>query len=468
MKTNIAVRRAPVFTHEGAKAQHINPEQQLRRSVMACLLWEDGFYESGQEISSRIAELVPQVKPQKVAQMAIEAREKMKLRHVPLFLVREMARHKEHKALVSDTLSKVIQRADELSEFVSIYWKDKKQPLSKQVKLGLAKAFGKFDEYALAKYNRDGAIKLRDVLFLCHAKPEGEKQADLWKRLIDGKLQTPDTWEVELSASKDKKASWTRLLDENKLGALALLRNLRNMREAGVDQNLVNIKLDHMKTDRVLPFRFIAAARTNPTLEPGLENAMFRSLAGYPKLSGHTVLLVDVSGSMNEALSSKSDLKRCDAACGLAMLLREICEQVTIYSFSMKLCTIPSRRGFALRDAIDSSQEHSGTPLGTAVECIYADRSVNHSKMSVMTWGGMPTVLPSDYRGQGLRPDRLIVITDEQSANRVPDPIGKGYIINVASNKNGVGYGPWTHVDGFSESIVSYIQESEQANLRVE
>lgn len=468
MKTNIASHRAPVFTHEGAKASHINAEQQLRRSVMSCLLWEDSFYESGEEISKRIANLVPQVKPEKVSLMAIEAREQMKLRHAPLFLVREMARHATHRKYVADTLARVIQRADELAEFVSLYWKEKKQPLSKQVKLGLAQAFQKFDEYSLAKYNRDGAVKLRDVLFLCHAKPKDTAQEDLWKRLIDGKLVTPDTWEVELSASKDKKASWTRLLDENKLGALALLRNLRNMKEADVDQNLVNIKLGTMKTDRVLPFRFIAAARTNPTLEPALEDAMFRSLSSHQKLSGHTVLLVDVSGSMNEKLSGKSDLKRCDAAYGLAMLLREICEQVTIYSFSMKLCAIPSRRGFALRDAIDTSQEHSGTPLGAAVECIYADRGVQHHQMNVMTWGGGYTTMPADYRGQGLRPDRLIVITDEQSADKVPNPVGKGYMINVASNKNGVGYGPWTHVDGFSESIVTYIQESERANIVLE
>ena len=48
----------------------------------------------------------------------------MKLRHAPLWVVREMARHDGHKALVADTLAKVIQRADELAEFLALYWKD--------------------------------------------------------------------------------------------------------------------------------------------------------------------------------------------------------------------------------------------------------------------------------------------------------------------------------------------------------
>src|SRR5690348_3865020 len=99
-------------THEGAHARHISPELQLRRSVLACLLWESQFYEDGVEIAGRIAELVPRVTAEKVAALAVEARNQMKLRHAPLLLVREMARHKTHRAFVADTLATIIQRAD--------------------------------------------------------------------------------------------------------------------------------------------------------------------------------------------------------------------------------------------------------------------------------------------------------------------------------------------------------------------
>src|SRR5436189_5069384 len=89
-------------THEGAPARHISPELQLRRSVLACMLWEIQFYEDGVEIAGRIRELVPKVEASKVAALAIEAREKMKLRHAPLLLVREMARLASHRALVAE------------------------------------------------------------------------------------------------------------------------------------------------------------------------------------------------------------------------------------------------------------------------------------------------------------------------------------------------------------------------------
>lgn len=61
----------------------------------------------------------------------------------------------------------------------------------------------------------------------------------------------------------------------------------------------------------------------------------------------------------------------------------------------------------------------------------------------------------------GQKYDRLIVLTDEQSADAVPSPAGKGYVINVASDKNGVGYGPWVHIDGWSEAVIDYLQQIE-------
>lgn len=423
-------------THGGGPAKVISAELQLRRSVLACLLWENQFYEDGVEIAGRIHELVSKVGAERVAALATEAREKMKLRHAPLLLVREIARSQAHRPFVAETLARVIQRADELSEFLAIYWKDGRVPLSAQVKKGLAAAFGKFDEYALAKHDRSGPIKLRDVLFLCHAKPRDDAQAELWKRLAEGKLAIPDTWEVALSGGAEKRTAWERLIRERKLGALALLRNLRNMQQAGVEEELVREAIRSMRTDRVLPFRFIAAARSAPQCEEALEAAMLRCLEVQEKLKGKTVLLVDVSGSMASRLSGRSEMLRTDAAYGLAILLREICQKVDIYSFSSKLAEVPSRHGFALRDAIDASQPHLGTYLGHALEN-----------------------LSGKY-------NRIIVITDEQAHDSVPAPKGIGYVINVASFKNGVGYGKWLHIDGWSESVIEYIREME--NLRVQ
>src|SRR5450631_2122280 len=299
---------------------------ELRRALMNCLLWEDQFYEDGVAIADRIKALVPRVAPDRVAALAIEAREVMKLRHAPLLVVREMARHEKHRGLVADTLFRVIQRPDEMTELLAIYWADvlgpqqqrKRQPVSAQVKKGLARALTKFDAYQLAKYDRDGAVRIRHVLFLVHAKPKDAEQEKVWKQLVDGELVSADTWEVALSSGKDKRGTFERLIAENRLGGLAQLRNLRLMQKAELPRQSIADAIEAMRTDRVLPYRFITAARYAPNFEPELESAMLKSLKGLVRLPGRTRLLIDVSGSMFAPLSAQSEMTRAGAACGLA------------------------------------------------------------------------------------------------------------------------------------------------------
>ncbi|KRP92195.1 TROVE domain-containing protein [Bradyrhizobium yuanmingense] len=429
------------FTREGARAIRFTPEMELKRALMNCLLWEDQFYEDGVAIADRIKALVPKVAPARVAQLAIEAREVMKLRHAPLLVIREMARNEKHRTLVADTLAQVIQRPDEMTELLAIYWADalgpmqqrKRQPVSAQVKKGLARALTKFDAYQLAKWDRDGAVRIRDVLFLVHAKPKDADQAKVWKQLVDGELASPDTWEVSLSAGKNKRETFERLIAERKLGGLALLRNLRLMQNAQVPRETIAGAIEAMRTDRILPYRFITAARYAPDFEPELEAAMLKSVKDHVRLPGRTRLLIDVSGSMFATLSAQSEMTRAEAACGLAILAREICDEVEIFTFSNEVVKVPPRRGFALRDAIINSQPHGGTYLGKAVTEI-------------------------DCKG-----DRLIVFTDEQSHDQVPEPRARGTMVNVASYQHGVGHGAWTRVNGFSEAVVAWIAASETA-----
>ena len=108
---------------------------------------------------------------------------------------------------------------------------------------------------------------------------------------------------------------------------------------------------------------------------------------------------------------------------------------MTIYTFSDRAKLVPSRRGMALRDALDQSQPHSGTYLGAALAEAEADCKEGY--------------------------DRIVVITDEQSHDRVPAPRARATRSTWPSNRNGVGYGEWTHIDGWSEAVVDYIAELE-------
>ncbi len=323
-----------VFTHEGGEAKAFAPEAELKRTLMNCLLWEDQFYEDGVAVAERIKALVPHVEPARVAALAVSAREEMKLRHAPLLLLREMARSEKHRPLVADTLERIVQRPDEMTELLAIYWagalgpmqQRKRQPVSAQIKKGLARALTKFDAYQLAKYDRDGPVRIRDVLFLVHAKPKDAAQEEVWKQLVDGALAAPDTWEVALSSGEDKRATFERLIAERKLGGLALLRNLRLMQKAEVPRDIIAGALAEMRVDRNLPYRFITAARYAPDFEPELEAAMLKSIKGYARLEEpHAAADRHVSGSMDAALSAsaQSEMTRLEKPpAALAILAR--------------------------------------------------------------------------------------------------------------------------------------------------
>lgn len=452
MRTNTASNFSP-RTHEGARSRVLKPFDELRRTASACLLFEDTFYESGIDIAERIRVLVHTSPLIDVLHLAQKLRHEDGLRHAPLWMLNAALGHPQrnmgdNSRLISTVIANVCgSRADLPGELIAMYFKNGKKPLAKALKRGLADAITSFSSYALQKYAARGPWRLRDVLFMVHPKPRDELQADWFKKLADDTLGEAGTWENKLSAGQDKKTAFTELLADNKLGTLAMLRNLRNMREAGIADGYMRDKLfQSVQKSRfpILPFQFIAASRAVPHWEPMIEQAMLAALMGKdgtPQLKGRTLLLVDRSGSMQDKLSTKSTLNRFDAACALAILLREICDDVDVFDYGNDLKPVPPRRGFALRDAIRP-------PSGG-------------------TMTGMCTIQAITYNcAHGRHPDRVIVITDEQSRDQLPKLQNgcRGYVMNVAPYQNGIAWGEWTTVSGFSENLVKFIAEVEREN----
>lgn len=285
------------------------------------------------------------------------------------------------------------------------------------------------------------------MLRLTHAKPTNTEQAELWKQVRDRSLNAPDTWEVALSGGADKKAVFERLLREKKLGADAFLKNLRNMVDVSVDPSLVRERFAG-PFPRVLPHRFIAAAKHAPRYESEIEGAMLKAASDLPKLVGTTVLIVDVSGSMTSELSSKSEMTRLDVASALSVLVREQAEHAIViatagsdYTRKHRTEELPARRGMALRDQISKAAGSMGGGGIFLVQCMKAARKM----------AGEAT--------------RTIVLTDEQDCDVKlrPDQVETfstfNYLMNISNERNGVGYGKqWTaHIDGWSERVLDFV-----------
>ncbi|NEU08015.1 TROVE domain-containing protein [Flavihumibacter sp. R14] len=392
----LSKKRTQVRNHEGEKAFEISPAMELYTLVVTWSL-SDSFYEKNEDRFTRLKELTAKNDPVFVAKLAIYARHKMYMRSVPLVLVTELAKVHSGDSLVSQMIEKVIARADEITELLACYellnqrtGTKKLNRLSKQLQKGLSVAFNSFDEYQFAKYNRAGTVKLRDALFLIHPKAKNKAQQEIFDKIADDTLQTPYTWETELSALgqsdfKDEearalafKSKWEGLIDSGKIGYMAMLRNLRNILHAGVSPSHIEkvcetlSSAEQVTRAKQFPFRYLAAYReilvannevslksvltkisalftvnrgcTGEILE-ALEKAAAASAVNIQGFGIKTRVLLacDVSGSMQTPVSPKSKILLYDIGLMLAMLLQSKCRNVEVGMFgdTWKIVTVP-------------------------------------------------------------------------------------------------------------------------------
>jgi hypothetical protein len=284
---------------------------------------------------------------------------------------------------------------------------------------------------------------------LAHPYPRDDEQEALWKSLANKTLPSADTWEVALSSGADKKATWERLLTEKKLGYMALLANLRNMVEARVSVKLVgDAIIDGAPKSKALPFRFVAAAKAAPQWEPFLSEAMEISATqkgDLGQLPGQTIILIDVSGSMDTTLSSKSTISRLEAAAALAVLARGLSASCRVFTFSYNAVEVEPVRGLKLIEAVEKSQQHGGTYLGGSIRAM-------------------------DSHGLFNLASRLIVVTDEQAqpGHELPKWTwpGRGYVINVAPYEHGLASKDgWVKINGWSDRAIEFIQRYEKGEF---
>ena len=453
-KINPLVKGSDKFDSErlaggmGMKAAKQDNISLLKRCVLANLLWENVAYIDGVSVATEIARLIPLCKAEDVYNLALEARLKQKLRHTPLFIAVHMLKYEEHKKFVTDLLPKIITRADMITDFVALYAKENKgkiKPLASQAKRGLTECFKNFNEYQFAKYDRNAAVKLRDVLFLVHAKaPEGKEE--LYSRIVNRTLTVPDTWEVALSTGKDKKETWTRLIKDKKIGGLAMLRNIANMMKASVDKKDIELGLKSLNSSMLLPLDFWKSAKMNPEFSREIENAMLSSYTNLSKLPGKTLFIVDVSGSMGSPTAGHSTFSRLDQACAMAMLAVNQCEESKV--------------------VITAGSDGAGTHKTQEIK--YPKKGfdlISQLTIDRLGGGGIFTRQCLEWCKSefGEVFDRIIVFSDSQDCDRfdrTPSPFGKyNYICDVSANTKGINFkGKWTaEISGWSEHFLTYI-----------
>ena len=422
----------------------------LRRVTLANLLFESNYYQSSDTIMKQIEMLVPKVDGQKVIDLALECRFEQKLRHTPLWLL--LLVNDYHKDVsVKDALAKMATRPDMLMDMLGMIKVRKgKLKIPKAIKKGMALAFNNYDEYQLAKYKKSNLeLSLVDVINLVHPKPT-EKNEKALKALVAGTLDTANTWESALSSGADKKETFERMINEKSLGSMAILRNIRNMRDAGISRKLIKEAISQVNSQMLFPLHFLAAQRIAPEYTEDINEAMKRCFANY-KISGTTILAIDVSGSMGNPTSSYSGFNRMDIGMALAALGSYIFEDLILV--------------FTAGNDMSRTGAHvvwnNNKGLG-----VFND--FNNIRRKVGGGGIFTRQLTEWLKSEGYAKDadRLVVISDSQDidahygSSKKPDtkPFKSSYIIDISTNTHGIKTGVWTaEINGSSDRLFRYI-----------
>ena len=421
---SIATEKEIIMNYEGEKAYKMSSEMELYTAVVTCAL-SDKFYESKDGRIERIASLIRQVDPEFVAKLAVYTRTQMHLRSIPMFLIVELAKIHNGDSLVKRTIEKTVLRADEIMELLMCYQLrnaegksiKKLGKLSRQVQEGLKSAFNRFDEYQFAKYDRSNLeVKLKDALFLVHPKASSPEQQAIFDKIVSGELQTPYTWETQLSelgqkhfATKEEKAEavkvlWEELIDSGRLGYMALLRNLRNILQANVSPAHIERVASHIcdpakvAKSKQLPFRFLAAYKElmdvtsvhTATMLSALEKAVRESVNNLEGFGTDTSVLVaaDVSGSMFTTISPKSSVMNYDIGILLSMLLKSKCSSVIsgMFGESWKVLNLPQENILANTIEMKSREGEVGySTNGYKVIDYLVDNNIKMDKVMMFT-----------------------------------------------------------------------------------
>ena len=327
---------------DGFPAYKMQDKEQLVTAVLTTMFGEPKFYGSTDEDIFVLATVICGEEPSFVAKLACYARNVANMRSVSHVLTCIIA-HEAHE-YTRVVIRNIIVRPDDITEIMACYKQMYGKPFPNALKREIAEQIQRFDEYALAKYNSRGmSMKLRDVLRITHPTPKDEKTEALFRKVLDDTLETPYTWETELSEKGNTKEVWDELIASGKVGYMALLRNLRNIVKCGADIAPVLKVLsdpERVKKSRQLPFRFFSAYRMleqenlmTPEIHRALENALTVSVENLDTVPGRTLIAVDVSGSMGSCISRKSTVMCSEIAGLLGAMSSRICEDAAVCYF---------------------------------------------------------------------------------------------------------------------------------------
>lgn len=404
-------------SYEGGAVYTKNPVEDWMNFLFSSYL-EDGFYETADEQMNRYMELTQEIGEtlgwEFVAKASMFARNELGLRSISELTAAMLNGQSfdEKRAYFRNYFA----RPDGVSEvFAAIDMIDGKR--SHALVRGAADYLSTLSEYQIGKYKMNRKdYNMYDLINITHAHSVA---IDAYK---DGVLAAPDTWEVAISATEnevEKAKEWKRLVENGKLGYIALVRNLNNILDSNVSSNWIDdvlcpqlVNKTAIKKSKIFPYQIYCTVKNlkvnNYAVLGSLEKAFRIACGNMPHLEGPSAIILDVSGSMEDRISAKSNMsiKEVGAVYAAALYVSTDCDFV---KFGNHAKMVNYNRNTNVFDIIEQMQANDGCGYGTDVVPAYQklSRSYNRifliSDMQIMGcnafyWGKSDTATKTAYQ----------------------------------------------------------------------
>ncbi len=376
--------------HEAGLAFEMPANLKLLTKCFASFMNEKTFYtdaaKGNQELFQAVHEAA-QEDPELVLKIAAYGRDKMNIRSTPIAILAEAASIPACKPFVREYTAAILRRADEPAELMA-YWIHRHGPIGARgekggehafpnsLKRGIEDVLRSFDEYEYAKYDREGAVKMRDVFKIVRPKPRNEQEQALFSYIVKGEIdearlpliaakkklmqkeqldeealsladQAHATWEVLSSKFGRKKETWDAIAKH--LPFMAGMRNLGNILESGSEEAIERV-LGQLRDPRAvaksrqLPYRFFSAFKAleqrggemnlrRSEARDALQAALQFSTDNLPHLPGTTFITTDNSGSMQSPVSEKSSVTHQEVGNLLGAMAHRMCDRSIVSVF---------------------------------------------------------------------------------------------------------------------------------------
>lgn len=343
---------ATVVTHQGGKGFLQKPELELM-SLLANGI-SNTFYEKETEQDKRLAEIIKAVAKtdaELVAKMLVYTRSVIGQRSVthrgavalmPHIAGKEWAKHLFTKRDRKVNKGGLVYRLDDMLEIAACYFAlNPGKRLPNSLVKGFKQVLENSDAYELAKYQgKDKTVSLVDLVNLIHPKPS-EKLSETFKQLMNGELKQFNTVEdkntkagqkvaakvksgeitkeeatAELKTAKE--STFKELIDENTIGYLSLLRNLRNILLNTSDAKLIKDTCNALTDEKAIKKSLVFPHQIDLALETllnelgskatpfvkALNDAYEKAIPNLSELgaTGKTAVIYDDSGSMTSKI----------------------------------------------------------------------------------------------------------------------------------------------------------------------